>query len=150
MSTRLTELKPCPFCGFDKIETDGTPLMVTVYCPRCDIGTAPMGDADEARRAWNTRAAIAVASAVPPTEWLALDKLNEALGLQGDATMAMLMASVRINRLQSELSAAPQPPSTARQPLADEVHSCSFFCNFPNCIKTQHDLLRDQITKAAK
>lgn len=138
-------------------------------------------------------------SAAMPTEWLALDKLNEALGVQGDATMAMLLASVRINRLQSELAASPrppaavtpisaadlahvwetiydhgagkhkgavslaqrqkaieilermeQPPSAAMQPLADEVHSCSFFCNLPDCIKTQRDLLRDQITKAAK
>ena len=47
------------------------------------------------------------------------------------------------------LSAAPQPPSAAMQPLTDSVHSCSFFCNLPDCIKTQRDEFRDEMASAA-
>jgi Lar family restriction alleviation protein len=57
------ELLPCPFCGSANIRIDhDAPLMVTVNCDDCECCTRDHGDAQEATRVWNRRAALAAPS----------------------------------------------------------------------------------------
>ena len=53
----------------------------------------------------------------------------------------------RTNHAAIDIRAALALPEPTTQP--DEIHSCSFFCDLPGCIKTQRDLLRDQLCKKA-
>ena len=50
--------------------------------------------------------------------------------------------------LKAALCIELEPVAQPEQP-SDEIHSCSFFCDLPACIKTQRDLLRDQLCKKA-
>ena len=53
-------LKPCPFCGTDKVTLDTDGRMTWVFCYKCDTrGQRFFNDshaADKAVEAWNTRA----------------------------------------------------------------------------------------------
>ena len=53
----MAELKPCPFCGSEIIEYDGTYVFGAWYvrCCRCGVNLPPFHTKEEAIKAWNTR-----------------------------------------------------------------------------------------------
>ena len=61
---RMTEqgvLLPCPWCGAKvkrKSSLSGVNGMKWVYCTQCGAFGRPMRSTEEARLAWNTRAAV--------------------------------------------------------------------------------------------
>lgn len=73
-----TELKPCPFCGGEKLETyKADEEMYAVYCDGCNVSGPAYSDPDstqphEAIELWNTRR-----SPVTPEEIRVLDILIE-------------------------------------------------------------------------
>lgn len=52
----MTELKPCPFCGFQHPTTIESGGRAYVECPLCRAGTSSRETEEEAMAAWNTRA----------------------------------------------------------------------------------------------
>ena len=63
---RLTEkgvLLGCPWCGSEELrETNGPHTGYWVYCNRCTATGPNKHNAEEARLAWNTRAAVEMES----------------------------------------------------------------------------------------
>ena len=56
----MSNLKPCPFCGFEYIslhilQDDGRTSGVFVECPQCGIETTIYGSVEEAVEFWNRR-----------------------------------------------------------------------------------------------
>ena len=54
------KLKPCPFCGYEKIEIEknddiGTGLFMAI-CPRCSAKSAILETPKRVAEAWNRRA----------------------------------------------------------------------------------------------
>lgn len=147
----LLPLLPCPFCGSNNITpNDDAYGSLWVCCDDCGASTLECGveTPEQQWERWNKRAAILADR----------DRREEPLGwvngelfypkgchdepfVSANYQAVYAAPSPAIYTNQNELARVREVPNVPAKPVAEEIHSCSYYCQRPECIKAQRDAL---------